>query len=155
MSHFDERSSTFMWHHLYVYLEAFMAHHKLFLIFNFTNMAHILMISFAFSFLFFSISLIPEFTQFNYLVKSISWHSHVHRIQFLFFFNVSLGALTLVRRSCRLPLYQVMMAFGREPILSHAISYRRSATSWDGGPMMFTVRGFTVFENEKQIWSGK
>lgn len=66
-------------------------------------------------------------------------------------FYVSLGALTLVRRSCRLPLYQVMMAFGREPILSHAISYRRSATSWDGGPMMFTVRGFTVFGDEKSF----
>lgn len=73
-------------------------------------------------------------------------------IQFLFFWLGADDMLTFVRRSCRLPLYQVMMAFGREPTLSHAISYRRSATNCDGGSMMFTVRGFTekFWQNENR-----
>uniref|UniRef100_A0A182TYV2 Uncharacterized protein n=1 Tax=Anopheles melas TaxID=34690 RepID=A0A182TYV2_9DIPT len=48
-----------------------------------------------------------------------------------------------VRRICRLPLYQVMMAFGREPVLWQTISYRLSATSVAGGLITFIVRGFT------------
>uniref|UniRef100_A0A182JKH0 Uncharacterized protein n=1 Tax=Anopheles atroparvus TaxID=41427 RepID=A0A182JKH0_ANOAO len=49
-----------------------------------------------------------------------------------------------VRRICRLPLYQVMMAFGRDPVLWQAISYRLSATSVFGGLITFIVSGFTT-----------
>lgn len=52
--------------------------------------------------------------------------------------------LTFVLRNCLFPLYHVIMAFGRDPVLSHETSYRRSATNRFGGSIMFTVKGFTV-----------
>lgn len=42
-----------------------------------------------------------------------------------------------------------MMAGGREPVLSHIISYLRSATNDDGILIIFTVSGFTVHETEE------
>lgn len=56
--------------------------------------------------------------------------------------------LTFVLRNCRFPLYQVIIAFGLDPALSHATSYRRSATSGVGGLTISTVNGFTRNENE-------
>lgn len=43
------------------------------------------------------------------------------------------------------------MAGGLEPVLSHTISYRRSATNDDGIFNIFTVNGFTrkIYANEK------
>lgn len=58
--------------------------------------------------------------------------------------RVESNNFTLVRRNCRLPLYHVIIAFGRQPALSQATSYRRSATSGVGGLRICTVRGFTV-----------
>ena len=51
---------------------------------------------------------------------------------------------TFVRRNCRLPLYQVIIAFGLDPELSQEISYRRSATSVFGVFVISTVSGFTA-----------
>jgi hypothetical protein len=42
-----------------------------------------------------------------------------------------------------------MIAFGRDPELSHIISYRRSATIFDGGLLISTVKGFTVVCGKK------
>lgn len=50
---------------------------------------------------------------------------------------------TLVRLNCLFPLYQVIIAFGLEPVLSQITSYRRSATNVVGGFIISTVRGFT------------
>lgn len=52
--------------------------------------------------------------------------------------------LTFVRRNCRLPLYHVMIAFGRDPALSQRISYRLSATNCDGLSNMSTANGRTI-----------
>lgn len=52
--------------------------------------------------------------------------------------------LTFVLRNCLFPLYHVIMAFGRDPVLSQETSYRRSATKRFGGSIIFTVKGFTV-----------
>lgn len=54
---------------------------------------------------------------------------------------------TFVRLNCRFPLYQVIIAFGLEPVLSQITSYLRSATNVVGGFIISTVRGFT--EKEK------
>lgn len=51
---------------------------------------------------------------------------------------------TFVLRSCRFPLYHVMMAFGRDPLLSHLISYRRSATNCGGVSKISTFNGLTT-----------
>lgn len=55
-----------------------------------------------------------------------------------------------MRRSCRLPLYHVIMAVGREPELSQVISYLRSATNDDGTLIIFTVSGFTGMRKETE-----
>lgn len=57
---------------------------------------------------------------------------------------ISLYILTRVLRSCRFPLYHVIIAFGRDPLLSHLISYRRSATNCVGVSNISTVNGRTV-----------
>jgi len=62
--------------------------------------------------------------------------------------SLKMQQLTLVRLSCRLPLYHVMMALGRQPLLSQCTSYRRSATSGVVGFKMLIVKGFTVLRNE-------
>lgn len=43
-----------------------------------------------------------------------------------------------------------MIAFGREPELSHTISYLRSATIRDGGLLISTVKGFTAWVREHE-----
>lgn len=50
---------------------------------------------------------------------------------------------TFVLLSWRFPLYHVITALGREPVLSQVISYRLSATKDAGGFFMSTVSGFT------------
>lgn len=51
--------------------------------------------------------------------------------------------LTFALLSWRFPLYQVIMAFGLEPLLSQCTSYLRSATKGVDGFIIFTVNGFT------------
>lgn len=63
----------------------------------------------------------------------------------------NLNTHTRVRRNCRFPLYHVMIAFGRDPLLSHLISYLRSATNCDGVSNISTVNGRTVKINSKNI----
>lgn len=59
--------------------------------------------------------------------------------------------LAFVRLNCLFPLYQVIIAFGLEPMLSQITSYLRSATNGVGGFIISTVRGFT----EKRVFINK
>lgn len=58
---------------------------------------------------------------------------------------------TRVRRSCRFPLYHVIIAFGLDPLLSHLISYLRSATNCSGVSKMSTLNGRTIKWNDNKI----
>lgn len=49
----------------------------------------------------------------------------------------------MVRLNGRFPLYQVIMALGRDPTDSHGTSYLRSATNGVGGDIIFALSGFT------------
>lgn len=44
-----------------------------------------------------------------------------------------------------------MMAFGREPLLSHFISYRLSATNCGGVSKMSTFNGLTVVNDKIKL----
>lgn len=41
-----------------------------------------------------------------------------------------------------------MIALGRDPVLTHVISYLRSATKGPEGSFIFTSRGFTGIQKE-------
>lgn len=56
-----------------------------------------------------------------------------------------------MRLNGRFPLYQVIMALGRDPTDSHGTSYLRSATNGVGGDIIFALSGFTSMSNGQEV----